>query len=331
MEFKDYYQTLGLKDTASDAEIKKAYRNLARKFHPDVSSEANAEDRFKEVSEAYEVLKSPEKRAEYDQLRKHGARGGDGSFRPPPGWQSGSHQSEGYGAEHDARFSDFFEQIFGKSGANYRSGRQGYQAGFQHHGEDVHQRLALPLEEVFHGCEKQLILSIPVVDNNGFVNHQRKTLNVKIPSGIGDGQHLRLKGQGAPGIGGGSHGDLLIEIQIAPHPLYHVDGRNLVMQLPVAPWEAALGASVEVPTLNGVVRLKVPQNSQTGNKLKLKGKGMPGSPGGDLIVQLNVVMPDTVSDEAKRLYQQLQQTTAFDPRADLGTTEQQAQTEQKGA
>jgi curved DNA-binding protein len=183
-------------------------------------------------------------------------------------------------------------------------------------GEDIQQKIALFLEEAYHGCEKQLRLTLPVVDQQGLVSHQSKTLNVKIPAGMQSGQFLRLKGQGAPGIGGGANGDLIIEIELAPHPRYHVEGKNLFMQLPVAPWEAVLGSSVQIDTLAGTFNLKIPENSHTGTKLKLKGKGLAGKPPGDLLVQLVITIPKQHSPQEKELYQQLQALSEFDPRAE---------------
>lgn len=318
MEFKDYYQILNLKESATVDEIKKTYRKLARKYHPDVSSETGAEDKFKEIAEAYAVLKNPEKRKEYDALRAMGARGSDGSFTPPPDWKSAAHsRGEGFDQSGAHSYSDFFEQVFGQSGTAHRSYRQGHQTSFRMRGEDVHHRLPLFLEEACNGCEKQLRFGFPEVDDKGLVTHRTKTLNVTIPAGMIEGQHLRLKGQGAPGIGGGPAGDLLLEIQLAPHPVFQVDGKNLIMPLPITPWEAVLGATVSVPTLTGMVNLKIPANSQAGNKLKLKGKGMPGKSPGDLVVQLKIVLPTTHTDHEKALYQQLKDETNFDPRSEL--------------
>lgn len=316
MEFKDYYQILGVTESASADDIKKSYRKLARKFHPDVSKEPDAEARFKEVGEAYEVLKDPEKRAEYDQLRKLGARGRDGHFQPPPGWESAAGFGGGGYTEADARhFSDFFEEIFGRSGQAHRDyGQTGQQRHFRMRGEDIHYRLALFLEEAFQGGERQIQFQVPVAGERGEVKYRQKTLNVKIPAGMSAGQHMRLKGQGAPGIGGAEAGDLFLEIELAPHPRYSVEGKDLTMTLPIAPWEAALGATVKVPTLEGAVNLKIPASSQTGQKLRLKGRGLPGKPAGDQIVVLQVVMPTTLNPAAKDLFEQLATTAAFNPR-----------------
>lgn len=314
MDFKDYYAVLGVSESATPEEIKKAYRKLARKYHPDVSTEADADDRFKDLGEAYEVLKDPEKRAEYDQLRQYGARG-DGSFEPPPGWQSASGFGRGGYTEADARqFSDFFEEMFG--------GGRGFGGGFRQtmrsRGEDVHARLALFLEEAFQGCEKQVQYTVHELDAHGRLVPRQKTLKVKIPAGMKDGQHIRLKGQGAPGIGGGDNGDLFIEVELAPHPNFTVEGRDLLITVPVAPWEAALGASITVPTVGGKVNVKVPKGSTSGRKLRLKGKGLPGKHPGDQIVVLQIVMPERHSEEAESLYQQLARAERnFNPRSKL--------------
>lgn len=314
MDFKDYYAALGVGESASPEEIKKAYRKLARKYHPDVSTEADADNRFKDIGEAYEVLKDPEKRAEYDQLRAYRDRGGE--FTPPPGWESSSGFAGGGYTEADARqFSDFFESIFGRAGG-FGSG-PGYQA--RRRGEDVHARLALFLEEAYHGCDKQVRFTVHEVDDQGRLRARQKTLNVKVPAGLREGQHMRLKGQGSPGQNGGEHGDLFIEISLAPHPMFSVEGRDVLVTVPVTPWEAALGGSITVPTVGGRVSVKVPRGSSSGRKLRLKGKGLPGKHPGDQIVVLQVVMPEQHSDEAEALYQQLAKAEkAFNPRERMG-------------
>ncbi|WP_144823650.1 DnaJ C-terminal domain-containing protein [Marinobacter piscensis] len=324
MDFKDYYAVLGVSESASPEEIKKSYRKLARKYHPDVSKEEDADEKFKDLGEAYEVLKDPEKRAEYDQLRKYGAQP-DGSFQPPPGWQSASGFGGGGYTDADARqFSDFFEEIFGgrRGAGGFSGGFGGDAGGFRQNvrmrGEDVHARLALFLEEVFNGCEKQVSFTVHEADEHGRVVARQKTLNVKIPAGMREGQHLRLKGQGSPGIGGGAPGDLLIEVELAPHPLFSVEGRDVVVTVPITPWEAALGATVTVPTVGSKVNVKVPKGSSSGRKLRLKGKGLPGKHPGDQLVILQITIPEQHSAEAEKLYEQLAEAEkAFNPRSKL--------------
>ncbi|WP_417531720.1 DnaJ C-terminal domain-containing protein [Marinobacter lipolyticus] len=321
MDFKDYYAVLGVSESASPEEIKKAYRKLARKYHPDVSKEEDADTKFKDLGEAYEVLKDPEKRAEYDELRKYGARP-DGSFEPPPGWQSASGFGRGGYTEADARqFSDFFEEIFGGGRGGFSSqgfGGGGFRQSARMRGEDVHARLALFLEEIFHGCEKQVSFTVHEADDHGRIIARQKNLKVKIPAGMREGQHLRLKGQGSPGIGGADPGDLLIEVELAPHPLFSVEGRDVVVTVPISPWEAALGASVTVPTVGSKVSVKVPKGSSSGRKLRLKGKGLPGKHPGDQIVVLQIVMPEQHTEAADKLYQQLAEAEKhFNPRSKL--------------
>ena len=318
MEFKDYYKILGVRDTADEKEIKASYRRLARKYHPDVSKERDAENRFKELGEAYEVLKDPEKRARYDQLRTQGAQQPDGGFRPPPGWQSAGESYEGSFTGDDARqFSDFFESLFGRprtAQGGFRSG--GGAGGLRMRGQDIHHTISLFLEEAYRGCEHQIRLLVPEIDESGRVSHREKTLNIKIPPGVTPGQRIRLAGQGAPGIGGAGAGDLFLEVQFAPHPYFSVDGRNIILTLPVASWEAALGATVEVPTLGGKVKLKVPGGSSSGDRLRIKGKGLTGKPAGDQLVVLKVMLPQKHSAAAESLYRQIAaQESAFNPRA----------------
>lgn len=320
MEYKDYYKILGVAEDADAAEIKRVYRKLARKFHPDVSKEENAEERFKEVGEAYEVLSDPEKREEYDQLRQMGAFAGDGSFQPPPGWESAANFGGGGFTEADAQaFSDFFESVFGRGGSAHRTyGGTGQQRSFRMRGEDVHFRLALFLEEAYNGGEKEIEFSVPEVDQRGLVTHKRRRLKVRIPRGVAQGQHIRLRGQGAPGVGGGDNGDLFLEIDIAPHPLFSVDGRDIHLNLPVSPWEAALGQTVNVPTLGGKVELKIPAGAQSGQKLRLKGRGLPGSSPGDQYVTLQVVMPPAQTAKSRELFEALAEEVPFNPREKLG-------------
>lgn len=312
MEFKDYYNILGVDESAAAEDIKKAYRKLARKYHPDVSKEADSEDKFKEVSEAYEVLKDPQKRAEYDQLKQMGARGADGSFRPPPNWESAAHFSEGGFTQADmGGFSDFFDSIFGRSGSVHRQYDRGGRQQVRMRGEDVHITIPLFIEEAWKGCERIIEYAVPAIDEYGLLNHQKKKIKVKIPAESSPDKPIRLKGQGGKGIGGAEDGDLFIELELAPHPLYSVKGNNLYRKVAVTPWEAVLGAKIKVPTLSGDVQVTIPAGSQSGKQLRLKGKGLKG---GDLYLELDIVVPAAPGEKEKSLYQQLAEASQFDPR-----------------
>ncbi|QHB33761.1 curved DNA-binding protein [Yersinia canariae] len=312
MEFKDYYAVMGVEPTASLKEIKTAYRRLARKYHPDVSSEADAESKFKEVAEAYEVLKDAEKRAEYDELRLHR---NDPQFgRQQAAYNSGSQQwhSSTDGGAHD--FSDFFESFFGQRGASAQ--HSSHRASHGVRGQDLEMELPIFLEETLTEQTRSISYKIPTIDASGFSGAETsKTLKVKIPAGVGDGERIRLKGQGAPGIAGGANGDLFLIIRIAPHPLFDIDGQNLQIVVPLAPWEAALGASVEIPTLTGKIALTIPAGSQSGQRLRIKGKGLVSKKGtGDLYAILKVVMPPKPDEKTRALWQQLSEQAAFNPR-----------------
>jgi curved DNA-binding protein len=314
MEFKDYYQILGVSEDADAKAIKTAYRKLARKYHPDLSEEDEAEERFKEVAEAYEVLKDKDKRAEFDALKQYG---GTGGFKPPPGWQGGGSQSSG--GEYQGGFSDFFEDVFGQAP---HGSQQGYsRQHFTQRGEDIDLVLPVFLEEAYRGETRTISFRVPQFDSNHRLSHQDKTLKVKIPAGTIDGERIRLKGQGAPGIGSAPDGDLYLKIEFAEHPLYTVDGASLTMTVPIAPWEAALGTKLEIPTLDGKVNLSVPINSQNGKRLRLKGKGL-GLDGkrGDLYVILGVTLPQNASDKESELWHQLAEASNFDPRENWGMT-----------
>ncbi|HWP00219.1 MAG TPA: DnaJ C-terminal domain-containing protein [Methylococcus sp.] len=306
MEFKDYYRILGVERSATEDEIKKAYRKLARKYHPDLSKEKDAEARMKEINEAYEVLKDPEKRAAYDQLGGR-YRGGQ-EFRPPPDWGTGFEFSHGPFASAD--FSDFFNSLFGGFG---RAGR-----GFHARGEDHHARILVDLEDTFHGATRMLTLRVPQMDPQGRLVTRERLLQVHIPKGIREGEMIRLAGQGAPGVAGGPAGDLYLEVHFNPHPIYRVDGRDLYVTLPLAPWEAALGATVKAPTPTGPVEVRIPAGSQNGRKLRLKGKGIPGDPPGDLYLVLEVVLPPADSEKAQEVYRSMAERLAFNPRRGLG-------------
>lgn len=246
MEFKDYYKVLGVEKKATEDEIKRAYRKLARKYHPDVSKEPEAEKRMKEVNEAYEVLKDPEKRAAYDQLGTRFQAGQE--FRPPPDWDAGFEFSRGFSEAEAADFSDFFSALFGGAARRRDAGN------FRARGDDHHAKILVDLEDALHGATRQIALRAPELDQQGRLVARNRTLNVQIPKGIREGQHIRLAGQGTPGIGGGPPGDLYLEVHFKPHPLYRVDGRDLYLTLPIAPWEGALGATVKVPSRPGSSR-----------------------------------------------------------------------------
>ncbi|GAC1330446.1 MAG: DnaJ C-terminal domain-containing protein [Steroidobacteraceae bacterium] len=312
MEFKDYYKVMGVARDATDAQVKQAYRKLARKYHPDVSKEKDAEARFKELGEAYEVLKSPEKRAAYDQLGQRHAAGED--FRPPPDWGAGFEFS-GAGAR-DSAYSDFFESLFGaqaRAGAHPRSG--GFHPG---RGQDHHAKVLLDLDATLSGGARQLALRVPEIDADGRLVSRERVLNVQVPKGILAGQHIRLAAQGERPAGEGAPGDLFIEVDFHPHPLYRIDGRDLYLDLPAAPWEAALGATVKTPTPTGAVELRIPANSHTGSKLRLKGRGIPASPPGDFYVILQIALPPAHDEKAKAAYAAMAAAVPFNPRANLG-------------
>ncbi|MEO6800397.1 MAG: DnaJ C-terminal domain-containing protein [Rhodanobacter sp.] len=297
MEFKDYYEILGVKPEASEAEIKTAYRKLARKYHPDRNKESGAEEKFKAINEANEVLKDAEKRRSYDQLRAGGYRQGE-QFRPPPGWR----EQQGASGE-DGDFSDFFESLFGRGAA---AGQRGQPR--PRRGQDVQASVQIDLQTAFDGGRTRLSMRDP--------NGGERVLEVKIPAGIQPGQVIRLSGQGQPGMAGGPKGDLLLEIGIRDDARFRLDGRNVVHVLPIAPWEAALGATIPVPTLAGAVDLRIPAGSQSGRKLRLKGRGMPGSHPGDQLVELSIRAPAADSEAQRAAYAALRTSFAdFDPRS----------------
>jgi curved DNA-binding protein len=369
MEYRDYYQALGVERSATAEDVKKAYRRLARKYHPDVSREPNAEEKFKDVQEAYEVLKDPEKRAAYDQLGSQWKQGQ--SFRPPPDWTSGFEfsgpgaedaasprggsyrfefgdggEGQGFAGGHDfgegRGFSEFFASLFGGGAGSPFAG-----GGHARRGRDHHARLDIDLEEAYRGATRTLELKRPEMGSDGRVELATHTVRVSIPAGVADGQLIRLAGQGEPGVDGGKPagrgaaagagrgagsaggrgegsaagaappGDLYLEVHVRPHRLYALTGRDVTLTLPIAPWEAALGATVTAPTLGGPVELRIPAGSQSGRKLRLRGRGLPGQPAGDQYVLLDVVVPPADSPAARALYEQMQRELAFDPRAGL--------------
>ncbi len=313
MQFKDYYQTMGVPRDASEAQIKQAYRKLARKYHPDVSKEKDAEARFKELGEAYEVLRSPEKRAAYDRLGQ-GPRPGE-EFRPPPDWDAGFEFSGASAGAENAAYSDFFETLFG------RAARAGTRGGRAHpeRGQDHHAKVLLDLQASLQGGARTLTLHVPELDAQGRVGTREKQLNVQVPRGILPGQSIRLQGQGERPAGtAGTAGDLYLEVEFEPHALYRVDGRDLYLDLPVTPWEAALGATVKAPTPGGAVELKIPSGSHGGARLRLKGRGIPASPPGDLYAVLQIALPPAGDERAKAAYRAFAEALPFDPRRHLG-------------
>lgn len=318
MRYKDYYQIMGVARDAGAEDIKRAYRKLARKYHPDVSKEPGAEERFKEVNEAYEVLRDPEKRAAYDQLGESWRAGQE--FTPPPGWGEGrggfEFRTTGFRPEDAAQFSDFFASLFG--GAGFGRGAGARAGGFRMQGEDQHAKVLIPLEDAYHGATRTLQLAVPEVDAHGRVVTRPRALQVKIPAGVTEGQQIRLPGQGAPGIGGGPNGDLYLEVELQGHPLYQAEGRDVYLNLPIAPWEAALGATVTVPTLGGNVEMKIPAGAQSGQKLRLRGRGLPGRTPGDQYVVLQIVNPRADTPAARELYERMAREMPFNPRVHLG-------------
>lgn len=306
MEFKDYYKTLGVARDATAEDLKKALRKLARKYHPDVSKEADAQLRMQEVNEAYAVLSDPEKRAAYDQLGRGHQPGQE--FRPPPDWDAGVEFSGRGPSPHEAAgYSDFFSELFGRMGGTH--------AGFRARGEDHHAKVLLDLEDAFSGATRQISLRVPQMDARGRVQLVPRTLNVKIPVGVRAGQVIRLAGQGAPGVGGAAAGDLLLEVQFKPHPRFRADGRDLHLSLPLAPWEAALGSVVTVDLPHGNVKVRIPEGAQSGKSLRVRGKGIPGDPPGDLLLDLQVVLPPADTAKARALYETMARELAFEPRA----------------
>jgi len=306
MKYKDYYATLGVDRGASAEEIKKSYRKLARKYHPDVSKEPNAEERFKEVAEAYETLKDPEKRAAYDQLGRH-APGQD--FRPPPDW--GDRFAGADTIFEDLDLADLFAGLAGRRPAGPR-GERGPAPG-----RDYEAAVRLSFEQAFDGAEIELDLDVVEYDEQGVPHRVPRRIKVRVPKGVTDGQQLRVPGKGAKGVNGGRDGDLYLDIQVEAHPLYRVAGQNLYIDLPLAPWEAALGATINLPTPGGTVSLKVPPGTRAGQQLRLSGRGLArsGDKPADLYAIAHIVMPGVLDERQRALFRELAQASNFNPRA----------------
>ena len=320
MEYKDYYKTLGVERGANDDEIKRAYRKLARKYHPDVSKEQNAEEHFKQVQEAYEVLKDKEKRAAYDQLGSNWQGGQE--FRPPPGWQGFGDFGEGasFRQGDGGDFSDFFSFIFGGgNGAGHapHGFRQARHTRFRQPGRDEHVKITISLADAFHGGARSIQLQVPELDAQGQVRMQTRTLKITIPKGVTQGQQLRLTGQGGKGMGDAPPGDLYLEIHISPHAHFSLQDKDIYLTLPITPWEAALGGKVTIPTLGGNVEMKIAPGVKAGQKLRLKGRGMPGTPPGDQYVLLQIVAPPAYTEAQRALYEKMAKEMPFDPRKGL--------------
>jgi curved DNA-binding protein len=305
---------MGIKRDASQDDIKRAYRKLARKYHPDVSKESDAEERFKQLGEAYAVLKDPEKRAAYDELGSNWQAGQE--FKPPPDWGAGFEFSgSGFEGMDSSARSDFFDTLFGRrSTAGFGAGER---RQFRARGEDHHAKVLIDLGDAYTGASNTIRLRTPELDPTGHVTTRERTLNVRIPKGVRQGQKIRLPGQGSPGHGGGGDGDLYLDIEFRPHRFYKPDGADVHLDLPVTPWEAALGATVKVPTPAGAVDLKIPAGARNGQKLRLKARGIPGKPPGDFYVTIGITLPPADKDFAKELYKKMQQTMPYNPRSHL--------------
>lgn len=316
MKYQDYYKILGVDRNADAAAIKKAYRKLARQFHPDMNKATDAEEKFKEVNEAYEVLKDPEKRKAYDQFGSNWKHGHEFNAS---GWANGA--DSGF---RGGDFSDFFESIFSQGGGfGRRGGAGGFGGGFQQEspfqqrprkGDDQLLKLDITLEEAFHGGEKTIQLSRSEKGSGGLATPTLKKLKINIPRGVVSGQKIRLSRQGHVSMSGGEAGDLLLEMNILPHQWFKLDGRDMTLKCPVTPWEAALGGKITVPTLSGQVELKIAAGVQSGQKMRLKGRGLPGKPDGDLFVEIQIHTPPANDEKAREFYQTMQQTFDFNPR-----------------
>lgn len=308
MKYKDYYQALGIERTASTADIKKAYRKLAHQYHPDVSKDPKGEEKFKEVAEAYAILKDKEKRREYDELGNHS---NTEDFTPPQGWQQ-QYGSEGSSFD-DVDIADLLNAF---RGGHPGRGRQSSRANFASPGEDFSVGISVPLEKIYHGGEAEVSVSMPEFDKNGLPHRVPHTFRITIPKGATEGQRLRLAGKGGPGHNGGKPGDLYVVLSILPHPLFKLIDRDLYIDLPLTPWEAVLGSKITIPTLGSEITINIKPGSATGQKLRLAGQGLPTADGGagHLYAVLQIVVPKTVSAEEQALYEQLSKLSDFNPR-----------------
>lgn len=319
MQYKDYYKILGVEKNATADDIKKAYRKLVRKYHPDVSKAADASERTAEINEAYDVLSDPEKRQAYDSIGRGGQTFDGQNFQPPPDWDYAFNYSI-HGAE-TGEFSDFFEQLFGRARSAHSGGRtRGFDRSHASmRGDDQYAKIELDIADAYRGAERILTLHHLVFDERGQPVTQEHQLNVKIPKGVYEGQHIRLAGRGNPGIGGGPAGDLLLEVQFKADPRWRAEGRDIYQRLQLAPWEAALGASVTVMTPTGETKVTVPANSRAHQKLRLKERGIPGSPPGHLYLELDIACPAADTEQARQAYAEFAKAfPSFNPRAGGG-------------
>lgn len=306
VSYKDYYGILGVSRTASQDEIRKAYRALAKKYHPDVNKDSGSEERYKEINEAYEVLKDPDRRSRYDGLGADWQQGQE--FTPPPGWGGGGVHMDFGGS---GGFSDFFQSIFGGFARQGGGGASVQDLFGGRRPPDEEMQITLSLEELVQGGTRTLAFDRTERGDDGRPRRSRKTVNVNLPQGLTEGSRIRLKGQGSGG------GDLYLVIRLAHHPRFEIEGYNLVTPVRVAPWEAALGTKVPVQTLDGSVSMKLPEGTQNGRRLRLKGKGLPrrkGAQPGDLIVRVEVVIPATLSPKERELMEALAKESSFNPR-----------------
>jgi len=322
MEYKDYYKILGVDKKATPDKIKREYRKLARKYHPDVSKHSDSDGKFKEIGEAYDVLGDPEKRKDYDELGSNWQAGqqfkqqqhayqNSGAYSDNSGFDFGGGFSEGtYG------HSDFFESLFGQKFSKSQKTHRTGQHSFSQKGEDVHAKISVPLEDAFTGTTTNIKFSLPTITPEGKIENKTVSLKVKIPKGIKSGQKIRLAGQGGPGINGGKPGDMYLEVEFEKHKYYKVDGADLYIDLPVAPWEAALGAKIKIPIPNGNVEMKIPPNTLQDKTLRLKGKGIPAKKHGDLYVVIDIVLPPAKDEKSKKVYEDMKNLN-FNPRTDF--------------